>query len=164
MQAAIWGADGMSVFATDSTGGGVYVFKVAEIPECRILPQFFDTDFTVSVWKSDKGQIDDVTKVPTHLQSKSVLMNADRIIIYDDYRPFALGELVVPALFGGDLTAACIEEERWLRQFKKESEGKREHSGTSEKEEVSAPDSDDPDRDLSSGGEGSDGGAFEDEP
>jgi hypothetical protein len=113
---ARWGPDGMSVFASDAAGG-VYWFRVAEGPECRTMPQFFDTDFTVSAWVPEEGQIEESNGLPTHRQNRTVLFDADRLEIDNEFHPLALDETTVVPTVPPALKYAWLDEETWTRKL-----------------------------------------------
>lgn len=122
---AKWAPDGLSVIATDAgnnTGGGVFIFRAAEKVECRNLPQFFPSDFTESEWKLEVGQIEK-DGTPTHLQSKSTLVNSDKTPITEKYRPNQLTDtnLLVRPIFPTELKYAWLNEELWVRRLDKMS-------------------------------------------
>jgi WD40 repeat protein len=124
IQTARWAPDGLSVIASDAFGG-IYIFKVSDGPECRTMPQFFETDFTVSAWLPDRGQVEDSNGIPSHLQSRSVLMDDQRIQMYSDYRPYSLRELAARPMVGPVLKYAWLNEEIWLRKMAKPKEEKK---------------------------------------
>jgi WD40 repeat protein len=124
IQTARWAPDGLSVIASDALGG-IYIFKVSDAPECRTMPQFFETDFTVSAWLPDRGQVEDSNGIPSHLQSRSVLMDDQRIQMYNDYRPYSLRELAAKPMAGPVLKYAWLNEEIWLRKMAKPKEEKK---------------------------------------
>lgn len=123
VQTARWGADGISVIASD-TQGGVFTFRVAEGPECRTMPQFFPTDFTPSVWIPHYGQLEEATKQPSHLQPKSLLLDMDNNKIYDDYTPYTLRELAITPVYESAKKYAWLNEEIWVRRHAMEPEVK----------------------------------------
>jgi hypothetical protein len=125
IQTGFWGTDGVSVIAPD-TAGGVYLFKVSQSPECRILAQFFETDFTVSAWVPDHGQIEESNGQPIHKQGRSVLLNSAHIQVSQDFRPYSLDELIMIPLVTPELKYAWLNEELWVRKLGKEAESRME--------------------------------------
>ena len=123
VQMARWGADGVSVVASD-TQGGVFLFRVAEDPVCRTMPQFFPTDFTASEWVAEVGQVEEATKCPTHLNSRTTLLNVDRNPIYDDFSPYSLKELEVTPVFPSATKYSWLSEELWVKKSPQLSEPK----------------------------------------
>lgn len=115
VQTARWGADGVSVVASD-TQGGVFLFKVAEGPICRTMPQFFPTDFTASEWVPSMGQVEERTRTPTHLSSRKRLLDVDNTCIYEDYSPYSLKELEVTPVFDPATKYSWLSEEMWMRK------------------------------------------------
>ena len=116
---AQWSPDGLSVIATDAggnSGGGVFVFRISEEPECRTTPQFFNSDFAASEWIDGVGQIEDSTRTPTHLQDKSILIDSERVNVYTAYKPIRLDEksVAVTPIFTPSLKYAWLNEEIWL--------------------------------------------------
>ncbi|OHT17470.1 AT hook motif family protein [Tritrichomonas foetus] len=121
---AKWAPDGLSVIATDAggnSGGGVFVFRLSEEPECRTMPQFFNSDFTASEWIPGKGQIEEGNKQPTHLQDKSTLTDSERVNVYIEYIPLKLDEksIAVKPTYTPALKHAWLNEELWLRRLDK---------------------------------------------
>ena len=125
VQVVRWGADGMSVFASD-TQGGVFMFKIAVEPECRTMPQFFPSDFTPSVWVPERGQLEVSTREMSHVQPKSFLLDMERSKIYDDYAPYTLSELAMTPVYEPAQKYAWLSEEIWVRRESKEIEVKPE--------------------------------------
>lgn len=121
---AMWAPDGLSVIATDAGGnslGGVFIFRVAEEPECRTVPQFFPSDFTTSEWVPGKGQIEEKNGQPTYLQPRSSLANADQTHFTENYKPLDLSEKCVRVnqVYPPALKYAWLYEELWLRRLDK---------------------------------------------
>lgn len=121
---AMWAPDGLSVIATDAggtSGGGVYIFRVAEEPECRTVPQFYPSDFTTSEWVPGVGQIEEKDKRPTHLQPRSSLTNAEQTPFTENYKPLDLSEksIAVKQCFPAHLKFMWLNEELWLRRLDK---------------------------------------------
>lgn len=115
-QCACWGPDGISVFASDAQGG-VFVFKPAEGPECRTVPEFFGTDYTPSDWYPNKGQLEESNKMPVHMQPRNVLydlLHGESHTIYEDYMPFSLQELQVCPIYEPAKKYAWLNEIFWL--------------------------------------------------
>jgi hypothetical protein len=81
------------------------------------MPQFFETDFTVSAWFSDRGQIEESNGLPIHQQDRTVLLGERRNEILRDFRPYSLEELVVTATVSPALKYAWLAEETWTRKL-----------------------------------------------
>ncbi|KAK8848109.1 hypothetical protein M9Y10_019165 [Tritrichomonas musculus] len=121
---AMWAPDGLSVIATDAggnTGGGVFIFRVAEEPECRTVPLFFPSDFTPSEWVPEKGQIEEGNRMPTHLQPRTTLANADQTLFTENYKPLELNEssIALKQIYPPFLKYSWLSEELWLRRLDK---------------------------------------------
>jgi hypothetical protein len=116
IQCGCWAPDGYAVIASD-TRGGVYIFRVAEMPECISMPEFYPTDFTVSAWIPDEGQVEESNHCPVHKQSRSVLLDERKQPIYKDYAPHSLADLTAEAIFGSVLKYAWLNEEIWARKL-----------------------------------------------
>jgi WD40 repeat protein len=116
IQTGRWGPDGLSVIASDAAGG-IYVFKVGETPECRIMPQFFETDFTPSAWFAEHGQLEESNGLPVHRQSRAVLLDERNVEIYRDFKPYSFDELTVIPLVSPELKYTWLREEIWVRSL-----------------------------------------------
>jgi WD40 repeat protein len=154
IQTARWAPDGLAVIASD-VSSGVYVFRVSETPECRQMPQFFETDFTASSWIADRGQIEEANGLPIHRQSRSVLLDENRVQIYQDFRPYSLDELVVVPMFGPVMKYAWLNEELWTRRVAGRDDSRKELGPSKSTEDFDAPDVD---IDVDTGGLSSDVG------
>ncbi|KAH0789114.1 WD40 repeat domain-containing protein [Histomonas meleagridis] len=118
---AHWTSDGLSIISSDATGG-IFIFRIADGPECRITPQFFPTDFTVSEWIEGKGQIEESTRKPTALNDRSLLTDADKVVIFMNYKPMSLAELKMKAIIPPKLKYAFVNEEVWIKKNKEDRE------------------------------------------
>jgi hypothetical protein len=116
IQCAAWTSDGFGVFAADALCG-VYMFRVAESPECVSMPEFFPTDFTISSWFRDRGQIEESNNQPVHKQPRNVLLDEQRVAIYQDYAPHSLENLTAEPWFDSKLKYAWLNEEIWLHRL-----------------------------------------------
>lgn len=113
IQSAKWGPDGLSVFAGDA-GGGIYFFRILDGPDCRTIPEFFDSDFEPSEWKPEIGQVDEL-QTPTHMLNKSIITDSERVKIAVDFEPMTLEEVEVIPYFESQTKYAWLNEELWLK-------------------------------------------------
>jgi hypothetical protein len=84
------------------------------------MPQFFETDYTLSMWVPDRGQIEESNGMPVHLQSRSVLRDEHHVEISRDFRPYSLHELTVVPMIEPQLKYAWLNEEMWVKGLGKD--------------------------------------------
>ena len=109
---AKWSVDGLSIIALDA-GGGYYRFRSAESATCRQIPTFFPSDFKASEWDEKRGQIEEETKMPTHLTPRNTIIDSDQVVKCESYKPFDPSEAPTP-IWPPQLTAAWQSESIWL--------------------------------------------------
>ena len=122
---AIWSLDGMSIVSSD-LGGGYYIFKPNEIAICKQSPFFYPTDFRISEWVSDRGQVDDKTGILTHEQSRNIIIDSDKINLCTNYIPINLEENWNEAIFPNEIKNNWYLEEIWLKNIKENKDKKTE--------------------------------------
>jgi hypothetical protein len=95
-----------------------------------MMPQFFETDFTVSAWVPDRGQIEESNGLPIHRQNRTILLDERQAEIYRDFRPCSLEELVVTVTVSPALKYAWLAEETWTRKLTgKDADHKKDAAG-----------------------------------
>lgn len=113
----IWAKNGFSIYAPDSSGG-FFVFKPADNPECHQFHQFFEHDFNRnSEWKPNEGQLDEQTKMPTHLYPTSPLIDNQKQTneLIEDYKPYRLEDFIKPRFVPVSDIHMYIIEKNWIR-------------------------------------------------
>lgn len=115
MQLAKWSKEGLTIYASDA-GGGLFYFRILESPDCRNIPEFFDSDFEPSEWVPQKGQVDE-NGTPTHLLSKSIITDSERVKIAIDFEPMSLDEVEMIPHFDSRTKYAWLNEELWLNSI-----------------------------------------------
>ncbi|EAY18709.1 hypothetical protein TVAG_063140 [Trichomonas vaginalis G3] len=110
---AQWTPDGLGIIAVDA-GGGYYHFKAADVAACRQIPTFFPSDFLASEWVPGVGQIEEETKKHTHLSPRNTIIDSDKVIRCNDYKPVKI--LNENTVFPPEVMSAWITEEKWLTE------------------------------------------------
>ena len=144
MARALWAPDGLSVIGVDA-GGGYFVFRPHPTAECNQLVQFFPSDFRTSEWKPDRGQIEEETNMPIHLNMRDVVVGLDQVIRCDEYRPIVLEDAFVAGALPDEVKGAWVAEETWLNAVRDVKEDTTLREVPVVIPEVSSSDSDDTD-------------------